>query len=170
MLPDSSWSDSPEGTGFCCGKNKLNWLFLGQFSIIGSQNLLCITLLESQERILCNKTFHGNIPLCISKYPLQNLYCISSIFAAEQPKPIGCKTFQREIRSTSICSSKNTERINCVSCLHCILHLFCSTFICILLKSNLRLQTQYTIRFIFRYLKNHVKLKIKQSLYNSIEW
>lgn len=161
MLPDSSWSDSPEGTGFCCGKNKLNWLFLGKFSIIGSQNLLCITLLESQERILCNKTFHGNIPLCISKYPLQNLYCISSIFAAEQPKPIGCKTFQREIRSTSICSSKNTERINCF--------LF-TLYLTFIFKSNLRLQTQYTIRFIFRYLKNHVKLKIKQSLYNSLEW
>ena len=65
---------------------------------------------------------------------------------------------------------RHWENKLCAHCLHCILHLFCSTFMCILLKTNLRLQTQYTIRFIFRYLKNHVKLKIKQSLYNSLKW
>lgn len=160
MLPDSSWSDSPEGTGFCCGKNKLNWLFLGQFSIIGSQNLLFITLLESQERILCNKTSHGNIPLCISKYPLQNLYCISSIFAAEQPKPIGCKTFEREIRSTSICSSKNTERINCVSCLHCILQYIYMHITEVKLKTANTIHNQVYIQI----LKKPCKIKNKTIL------
>ena len=75
------------------------------------------------------------------------------------------KHFREKSDQLQFALQKNTERISCVSCLHCFLHLFCSTIICIL-----RLQTQYTIRFIFRYLKNHVKLKIKQSLYNSLEW